>query len=121
MTKQERRLWYCFLRDYPVKIYKQRIIENYIVDFYCSLAKIVIEIDGKHHYLEEEKTYDNERTYLFEQLGLNVIRFSNDDVDYDFNNVCIQIENAILNAMPSLSPPSPSRHSVTPLPKGEAR
>ena len=58
MTPQERKLWYAFLRDYPIKIYKQRVIEFFIVDFYCAEAKLAIELDGSQHYTEQGKCYD---------------------------------------------------------------
>ena len=62
MTPQERKLWYAFLKDYPVKIYKQRIIESYIVDFYCHELGLVIELDGSHHGTDDAIEYDAERT-----------------------------------------------------------
>ena len=61
MTPQEKTLWYQFLRSYPVKIYKQRIIESFVVDFYCAEARLVIELDGSQHYTEQGKAYDEER------------------------------------------------------------
>ena len=63
MTPQERHLWYDFLRYYPVKIYKQRIIGPYIVDFYCASAKLVIEIDGSQHYKEQGQLRDVMRQF----------------------------------------------------------
>lgn len=95
MTPHERKLWYLFLRRYPVKIYKQRIIGSYIVDFYCASAKLVIEIDGSQHYEEQGMAYDNHRTAFFETLGLTVARFSNRDIDRDFSGVCEQIDLVI--------------------------
>ena len=74
MTPQEKKLWYQFLRKYPVKIYKQRIIESFIVDFYCASAKLVIELDGSQHYTEQGEAYDAERSACFERYGLEVIR-----------------------------------------------
>ena len=65
MTPQEAKLWYQFLRNYPVKIYKQRIIESFIVDFYCSKAQLVIEVDGAQHFSEQGQTYDRERSTIF--------------------------------------------------------
>jgi len=67
MTQQERHLWYDFLRYYPIKIYKQRIIDNFIADFYCHQARLVIELDGSQHYTPEGQSYDKERTAVFEQ------------------------------------------------------
>ena len=95
MTPQELRLWYRFLRTYPVKIYKQRIIGEYIVDFYCHSAKLVIEIDGSQHYDPQCIAYDKERTAFLESLGLKVIRFSNADINVRFSAVCEEIDRMI--------------------------
>ena len=95
MTPQEAKLWYQFLRNYPVKIYKQRIIESFIVDFYCAEARLVIEADGSQHFTEQGQCYDHERSLIIEQYGLKVLRFSNRDIDYSFKNVCEQIHNEI--------------------------
>jgi len=92
MTPHERKLWYLFLRKYPVKIYKQRIIGRYIVDFYCAGAKLVIEIDGSQHYEPHGMAYDTERSVFLSELGLEVLRFSNRDIDRDFRAVCEQID-----------------------------
>ena len=95
MTPHERKLWYLFLRKYPVKIYKQRIIGKFIVDFYCSAAGLVIEVDGTQHYEPQGKTYDLERSAFLTSLGLVVLRFSNRDIDRDFYGVCTQIDLTI--------------------------
>ena len=95
LTAQERKLWYLFLRNYPVKIYKQRIVESYIVDFYCAKARLVIELDGAQHYTEENKAYDAERSEILQQYGLLVLRVANNDVDNHFDAVCEQIHNTI--------------------------
>ncbi len=95
MTPHERKLWYLFLRNYPVKIYKQRIIQSYIVDFYCASAKLVIEVDGSQHYEETGQQYDRERSAVLEREGLRVLRFSNREIDRDFTGVCQAIDNAI--------------------------
>ena len=95
MTPHERKLWYLFLRKYPVKIYKQRIIGRFIVDFYCASAKLVIEVDGSQHYEPQGKAYDEERSAFLSALDLAVLRFSNRDIDRDFRGVCEQIDNAI--------------------------
>ena len=96
MTRQEKHLWYDFLRYYPVKIYKQRIIDNFIVDFYCAQAKIVIEIDGAHHFTPEGKNYDRLRTEALNRYELKVLRFSNHDVDTRFEAVCNIIDKEIM-------------------------
>ena len=95
MTPHERKLWYLFLRKYPVKIYKQRIIGRYIVDFYCAGAKLVIEVDGSQHYEPESMAYDAEHSVFLSGLGLEVLRFSNRDIDRDFRGVCEQIDITI--------------------------
>ena len=95
MTKEERHLWYDFLRSYPVKIYKQRIVGPYIVDFYCASAKLVIEIDGSQHYDATGQNYDARRTGYFEELGLMVVRYSNADINVRFSEVCDSIDHVI--------------------------
>ena len=88
MTKEERHLWYDFLRDCGVRFRRQEIIGNYIADFYCSSAKLVIELDGSQHYMPEIKEKDSERTHFLESLGFRVMRFSNLDVLQNFEGVC---------------------------------
>ena len=95
MTPHERKLWYLFLRAYPVKIYKQRIIDRFIVDFYCASARLVIEIDGSQHYEEQGMVSDAERTAVLESYGLKVIRYSNREIDREFAAVCEQIDRLI--------------------------
>ena len=105
MTPHERKLWYLFLRNYPAKIYKQRIIDRFIVDFYCASAKLVIEIDGSQHFGEQGQAYDAERTAVLESFGLKVIRYSNRDIDRYFERVCAQIDQ-IIRERQALSAPS---------------
>ena len=99
MTPQERRLWYCFLKDYPIRFQRQKSIKSFIVDFYCHKAKLIIEIDGSQHYSEEGIAYDEERTGILKEFDLEVIRFSNNDIDNNFKNVCLSIDNKISNRM----------------------
>ena len=101
MTPQERKLWYEYLRTYPVKFYKQRIIESFVVDFYCAQARLVIELDGSQHYTEQGRAYDAERSTVLEQYGLLVLRFANNDVDNHFDAVCAQIHSSIQHRLPS--------------------
>jgi len=101
MTPQERKLWYEYLRTYPVKFYKQRIIESFVVDFYCAQARLVIELDGSQHYTEQGRAYDAERSTVLEQYGLLVLRFANNDVDNHFDAVCAQIHSTIQHRLPS--------------------
>ena len=95
MTPQERKLWYLFLRTYPIKIYKQRIIDSYIVDFLCFSAKLVIEIDGSQHYHDIETARDNERSAALERYGLKILRFSNREINREFERVCDVIHQEI--------------------------
>lgn len=95
MTPQERKLWYMFLRDYPVKIYKQRIIDSFIVDFYCAKAKLVIELDGSQHYTNQGLAHDRERSAMLQKYQLQVIRFNNLEVDQQFRAVCVMIDRTI--------------------------
>ena len=97
MTPQEKKLWYQFLRQYPVKIYKQRIVESFIVDFSCASAKLVIELDGSQHYTEQGEAYDAERSACLARCGLEVIRFTNAEIDSEFDAVCNKIHAAIQN------------------------
>ncbi len=91
MTKEERRLWYDFLKQLPLTVNRQKVIGSYIVDFYCSSAKLAIELDGSQHFEADGATSDRERDCALNQLGITVVRYSNDDVNRDFNGVCADI------------------------------
>ena len=95
MTPWERKLWYLFLKDYPVRFQRQKCIDHYIVDFYCFRAKLVIELDGGGHYDSEAEKYDNHRSRMLEKHGLNVIRFCNLDIDNNFYGVCTVIDEEV--------------------------
>ena len=103
MTRQEKHLWYNFLRYYPIKIYKQRIIDNFIADFYCHSARLVIELDGSQHYTDQGKKHDAARTEILEKYGIYVLRFSNKDIDENFNGVCQMIDRIIVERIESLT------------------
>lgn len=111
MTKQEKHLWYDFLSKHRLKWYRQRIIGSYIVDFYCSKLKLVIEIDGRQHLQKNNLYCDNVRTLALQQEGIYVLRFMNSDVDYHFDYVCNEIEKNINErlekCMDSISKKSP--------------
>ena len=96
MTKEESHLWYDFLKDLPITVNRQKVIGNYIVDFYCAAAKIVIEIDGYQHYLDEGEQKDIERDAFLQGLGLTVLRYSNRDIHRNFRGVCEDIYNYLL-------------------------
>ena len=95
MTPQEKHLWFDFLRHYPVKIYKQKVINDFIADFYCAKAMLIIELDGNQHYTEDGSAHDAERTNILNALGFLVIRFPNAEIDNNFSSVCNQIDNII--------------------------
>ena len=95
MTPHEKHLWYDFLKTYPIKIYKQRPIGYFIADFYCSKAKLVIEVDGSQHYTDDGKEYDDFRSEVINVLGVDVIRFANSDIDDNFDGVCYEIDRVI--------------------------
>ena len=110
MTPHERKLWYMFLRRYPVKIYKQRIISSFIVDFYCADAKIVIELDGSQHYENRGKEIHKIRDSYLNSLGLKVLRYSNSDVNKNFSGVCEDILKHISTSSTNVRwSPFPSR------------
>ena len=84
MTPWERKLWYDFLKDYPVRFQRQKAIDNYIVDFFCARANIALELDGGGHYEPEQSKKDTLRTQILENMGIRVIRICNMDVDKRF-------------------------------------
>lgn len=94
-TEEERKLWYCFLRKLPVKVLRQQTIGDYIVDFYCASAKLVIELDGIQHYSEEGQSKDDERDRYLNNLGITVVRYTNLDVQRKFSFVCMDIKSRL--------------------------
>ena len=102
LTKEERRLWYDYLRTYPVKFLRQKIIGKYIVDFYCAEAKLITELDGSQHYEEKGMEYDAERTNYLEQYGIRVLRIPNNEVTQNFRGVCEYIDLAVKQSLSQL-------------------
>ena len=92
MTPWERKLWYDFLRYYPVRFPRQKAIGNYIADFYCAKAMLVIELDGGGHYTAEQARKDEMRTKDLESMNLTVVRICNLDIDRNFSGVCEYID-----------------------------
>ena len=92
MTRWERKLWYDFLRYYPVRFQRQKAIGNYIADFYCARARLVIEVDGGGHYTAEQARKDEMRTKDLESTNLTVVRICNPDIDRNFRGVCEYID-----------------------------
>ena len=95
MTPWERKLWYEFLRSYPIRFQRQKAIGNYIVDFYCAKASLVIELDGGGHYTTEQIEKDKIRTKELEKMNLTIIRVCNLDIDNNFRGVCEYINLAV--------------------------
>ena len=91
MTPQERRLWYDFLKNLPQTVYRQKIIGNFIVDFYISSCKLVIELDGAQHTEPQAVEYDAQRTAYLQGIGCRVLRYANNAVDTNFAGVCEDI------------------------------
>ena len=104
MTKQEKQLWYKFLRTFPVRFQRQKALGNYIADFYCAKAKLVIELDGGGHYTDEQAAKDAVRTADLEEMGLTVLRICNTDVDDNLRGVCEYIEYNVRKRVPHLFP-----------------
>ena len=95
MTKEERHLWYDFLRSYPVRFSRQKVLGKYIADFYSAEAKLVIELDGSQHYENDNMEKDAERTAFLKGYGLRVIRIPNNEISSNFRGVCEHIDAAV--------------------------
>ena len=102
MTEEERHLWYDFLRGYPVRFSRQKVLGKYIADFYSAEAKMVIEIDGSQHYEDINREKDEERTAFLESYGLTVIRVPNNEVKRNFQGVCEYIDAAVRQSLSQL-------------------
>ena len=94
-TKQEKHLWYDFLRTYPIRFQRQKAMLGFIVDFYCAKALLVVELDGSQHYTREGEAYDADRTALLRGLGVCTLRFTNFEIDTEFQSVCMEIDKAV--------------------------
>ena len=94
-TSQENHLWYDILSKYEVRIQRQKAIDNFIADFYCNKAKLIIEIDGSQHYTEEGRKKDEFRTEILEGYDLRVIRFTNYQINTNFQGVCRYIDAVV--------------------------
>ena len=102
MTKEERHLWYDFLRTYPVRFSRQKVLGKYIADFYSAEAKIVIELDGSQHYEDCNIAKDAERTAFLQGYGLQIIRIPNNEVSRNFCGVCEYIDAAVKQSLSQL-------------------
>lgn len=99
MTRQEKKLWYDYLRNTPEKWYRQRVIDHYIVDFFCYSARLVIELDGAQHFTVDGEEYDSVRTEILEQYQLEVLRFPNSEIDRNFRGICDLLEEKVAERM----------------------
>ena len=102
MTKEERHLWYDFLRTHPVRFSRQKVLGKYIADFYSAEAKLVIELDGSQHYEDDNLEKDAERTAFLEGYGLTIIRIPNNEVSRNFRGVCEYIDVAVRQSLSQL-------------------
>ena len=114
MTKEERHLWFDFLKNLPVTVHRQKVISKYIADFYIASASIVIELDGSQHYEDEGHLSDELRDKYFEEQGIKVLRYSNLDINQNFEAVCTDILN---NLNTSSGPSGHLQHKALTAPK----
>jgi len=116
-TKQENHLWYDYLKDYPLRFQRQKAIGNYIVDFYCHKAGLVVELDGSQHYEEDAMQYDVKRTEYLNTSGLRVLRILNIDVDRNFEGVCMEIDKTVHGLLGEqiIDQPAKERNSLSQL------
>ncbi|HMM33050.1 MAG TPA: endonuclease domain-containing protein [Clostridia bacterium] len=104
-TPWERKLWYDFLRNHPVRFQRQKPLGNFIADFYCAKARLVVELDGSGHYDSEQTKKDMERIKALEAMRIKVLRICNIDVDRNFYGVCEMIDLVVKTSLPQAAPP----------------
>ncbi len=104
MTKEERHLWYDFLKDYNVKFTRQKVLGRYIADFYCAEAKLIVELDGSQHFEEAGMEKDAQRTEYLQKYGLEILRIPNNAVNQNFSGVCEYIDDIVKKRIPKGSP-----------------
>ena len=107
MTAAERKIWFGLLSDFKYKVLRQKVIDNYIVDFYIPKLKLIIEIDGASHFTKEGLYYDHIRTAVLESYNLKILRFTNNEIVQNFKSVC-----SIINCFHNIDGPE------SPLSKG---
>lgn len=106
-TPEENHLWYDFLRSYPIRFQRQKTIGQFIADFYCDRAKLVIELDGSQHFTPEGVSHDEVRTDAIEAYGVSVLRFTNREVSHSFTDVCTQINAVVMERLQRQKEESP--------------
>lgn len=99
MTREERHLWYDFLRTYPHRFVRQKVLGRYIADFYCAEAKLAVELDGSQHFEDENTAKDARRTAFLNEYGVEVLRIPNCDVNRNFRSVCEYIDAAVRKSL----------------------
>ena len=102
MTKEERHLWYDFLKNYPIRFSRQKVLGKYIADFYSAQAKIIIELDGSQHYKDDGPEKDTKRTEYLEEYGLQVVRIPNNMINNNFEEVCEYIDSIVKQSLSQL-------------------
>ncbi len=102
MTKEEKHLWYDYLKKCPVRFSRQKVLGKYIADFYSAEAKIVIELDGTQHFEKENRIYDEKRTEFLEQYGLKIIRIPNGEINTNFEGICRYLDKQIEQSLSQL-------------------
>lgn len=95
MTKEEKHLWYDYLKNYKARFSRQKILGKYVADFYCAKANLVIELDGSQHYQEKELDYDKARTEYLSKFNIKVVRIPNNEVNKNFDGVCRYIDMTV--------------------------
>ena len=98
-TPWENKLWYEFLRNYEIPFHRQKVKDSFVLDFYCSKARLAVELDGSGHYYKSKAESDSNRTARLNELGIEVMRFSNLDVDRNFYEVCSAIDRRVREKM----------------------
>ena len=91
MTKEEKKLWYDFLKKLPITVHRQKVIGDYIVDFYIAEKQLAIELDGSQHGIEENKEKDAERDAVLKDSGITVLRIANYEINQYFESVCKRV------------------------------
>lgn len=99
MTKEERHLWYDFLKNYPVRFTRQKVLGCYIADFYSAEAHLVIELDGSQHNTEDGRLRDEKRTEFLEGYGLKILRIPNNEISRNFRGVCEMIDVVVKQSL----------------------
>ena len=102
MTKEERHLWYDFLRHYPIRFQRQKVLGKYIADFYCAKAKLVVELDGSQHFEPSKMRDDELRTSFLQGYDIVVLRIANNEVMHNFDGVCACIDIAVRQSLSQL-------------------